>query len=95
LLRKTYSKIVTEAFLAFEEGNESFYGTLKMFKNLFPDMNDASLLDPKLFQRRIRSLSEAKKKSLRQEVISYLVKNPSSPVFFIFSLSKPANYSIQ
>ncbi len=94
LLRNTYSTIITEAFLAFEEGDENFYDALKMFKILFPNVDDTFLRVPKLFQRRIKSLSERKKESLRHEVISYLVKNPSSSVFFIFSLSKLANYKL-
>jgi len=92
LLGEVYSKIIKESFHAFQNGDENFYNYLNMFKSLFPNVADTSLLDPKLFQVRIKQLTEAKMENLQKEAIAHLVENPSYPVFFIFSLYKLGNY---
>ncbi|MGC1134088.1 MAG: hypothetical protein WA941_14785 [Nitrososphaeraceae archaeon] len=91
LLSKTYSTIIRESFYAFKEGDENFYNNLKMFKVLFPNIDDDSMLDSKLFQERIKALSEAELENLQQQVTTYFVENPNYPVFFIFSLYKFGN----
>lgn len=88
LLRETYSTIIRESFHAFKKADENFYNNLKMFKGLFPNINDDSMPDSKLFQERIKALSDTEMENLQQEVLTYFVENPNYPVFFIFSLYK-------
>jgi hypothetical protein len=92
LLREVYSTIVRGSFHAFTKGDESFYNALEKFKILFPNVDNTSLPEPKLFQERFKSLSEGEMESLQEKTITHFVKNPSFPIFFIFSLSKFANY---
>jgi hypothetical protein len=89
LLGEVYSKIIKESFHAFQNGDENFYNYLNMFKSLFPNVADTS---PKLFQVRIKQLTEAKMENLQKEAIAHLVENPSYPLFFIFSLYKFGNH---
>lgn len=93
LLKKTYSTIIKESFQAFKVGDEDFYNNLKMFRVLFPNVDITSLPDPKLFQARIKALSDTDMENLQQEAVKYLVENPYYPIFFIYSLYKFGNKS--
>jgi hypothetical protein len=92
LLEKAYSSIIRESFRAFKIGDENFYNNLKMFGILFPEVNDRSMPDSKIFQEKIQSLSNEEFENLREQVMAHLVINPRYPVFFIFSLYKFGKY---
>jgi hypothetical protein len=91
VLREAYPTIIRESFHALKEGDESFYNALEKFN---PNIDSTSLPTPKLFQEQFKSLSEGEMESLQKETITHFVKNPSFPIFFIFSLSKFANYRL-
>ena len=92
-LKETYSTIVKESFQAFKVGDENFYNNLKMFRELFPNINYASMPDSKLFEERIKALSDTELENLQNQAIIYFVENPHYPIFFIYSLYKFGNKS--
>lgn len=93
LVEKTYSEMIQEVFDAFKKGDKKFFNALKMYRTSFPNIDDGSLPDPELFQKRINSLSDAELKSFQQQTVNHFLKNPSTSIFFIFSLSKLGSYS--
>jgi hypothetical protein len=90
-LKKMYSTIIRESFRAFKVGHEDFYNNLKMFRVLFPNIDDDLISYSKKFQERIITLSDTKLEKLQQQIITYLVENPHYPIFFIYSLYKSGN----
>ena len=93
LLSETYSTIFKESFQAFKKGDESFFKNLEMFKVLFQGVDFDLMPDSKTFQALIKSLSDTEMESLRQQFLTYYIKNPNYPIFFIFSLYKFRNQS--
>jgi hypothetical protein len=91
LLKETYSTIVRESFYAFKVGDQDFYNNLKMFRELFPTIDDDPISYSKLFQEQIRALSDTEMENLQQQTITYLIDNPHYPVIFIYSLYKLEN----
>lgn len=91
LLKETYSAIIRESFHAFKVGDEDLYNNLKMFRELFPNIDDDPISYSKLFQEKIRVLSDTEMENLQQQAITYLIDNPYYPIFFIYSLYKLKN----
>ena len=87
LLREVYSKIIKESFHAFQNGDESFYKSLDMFKSLFPE-HDELMPDSKLFHEQMRLLTNEEIENLQDQAMTHLIENQSYPIFFIFSLYK-------
>ena len=87
-LEKAYNLIVDNAFSLFKRGDEQTYNFLHTFKVSFPNVDTNAMPNPKLFQEAINSMGEHELEELRKQGVRFLLENPSTGVFFIFSLSK-------
>jgi hypothetical protein len=87
-LEKAYNLIMNNALSLFKKGDEQTYNFLHTFKVSFPDVDTNAMPDPKLFQEAINSIGEQELEELRKQGVRFLLENPSTGVFFIFSLSK-------
>ncbi|MGC1134230.1 MAG: hypothetical protein WA941_15495 [Nitrososphaeraceae archaeon] len=90
LLKEMYSTIIRESFHVFKVGDKDFYDNLKIFRELFPNVDSTSLPDPK-FQEQFKALSDTEREYLQQQTINHFIDNPYYPIFFIYSLYKFGN----
>ena len=72
-----YSTIIKESFNAFKVGDENFYNNLKMFRELFPNINYTSMSDSKLFEERIKALSDTELENLQRSGHNILRRKPT------------------
>ncbi len=90
-LEKAYDLIFRDAIELFKNSGEEFFDFLFMFKRLFPNLDPATIPNPKLVQQAINSAKEQDLEARRKEFVNHFLENPEASVFFVFSLTKFEN----
>lgn len=88
ILREAYDLFSKNVFYVFKKGDKKLYDFLKMFSELFPNIDRNTIPDSDLFQQAINLAGEEELEELRKVMVRYLLENPYASIFFIFSLSK-------
>jgi hypothetical protein len=86
-LKKYYDVLTESAFELFKNMDQRLFDFLQMFKVLVPNLDPATIPDPKLAKEAINSVGKEELEQRRKEVVQRLLENPSANVFFIFSLT--------
>jgi hypothetical protein len=90
-LKEVYELFSKDAFDIFKLADTEFCNLLPIFGELLPEVNTDTIPNPQLFQEAIKSVGQDELERHRKEFVNYLLENPLSGLFFVFSLAELEN----